>query len=394
MQCFDFQSVLAPVTIEDFLAESWERQPLHVRGDTGRFSGIIDLNDIDRLVASAPDFDGQRGALAVRSHGDDTSEYPLRKRTGTGRRPAAVNQAFAEGHTIVINQLARIDPRVSALCASATEQLQHPVGCNSYLTPAHASGFLPHSDFHDTFFLQVVGSKRWSIWRPASSLPIRFDNDIANPQPSEPPFLEIDLVAGDMLYLPRGWIHAGSTGDDISLHMTLGALVTTWYDLLCEFVRTQSEQSVDLRHALPLGELQHGELQAGMNKCAGKWAEADTSGLDAALESLLARRLEAHHPPLKPLFAGSQRVDEVALTSVLRRDTGLRPAVDNDVDAGCRLVFAGTHIGGPAEARPAFEFVADRRQFQVSELPGLPDDAKIALASRMILQGCVSLSES
>jgi ribosomal protein L16 Arg81 hydroxylase len=46
------------------------------------------------------------------------------------------------------------------------------------------------------------------------------------------PLLDVELEAGDALYLPRGYVHAALTTDVDSVHLTIGVLSTTWYDVL------------------------------------------------------------------------------------------------------------------------------------------------------------------
>jgi hypothetical protein len=50
------------------------------------------------------------------------------------------------------------------------------------------------------------------------------------------PLLDVELEAGDALYLPRGYVHAALTTDEHSVHLTVGVLSTTWYDVLTDVV--------------------------------------------------------------------------------------------------------------------------------------------------------------
>ena len=44
------------------------------------------------------------------------------------------------------------------------------------------------------------------------------------------PVHDLVLRPGDMLYLPRGWLHEALTSDSDSLHLTVGVNVVTWLD--------------------------------------------------------------------------------------------------------------------------------------------------------------------
>lgn len=100
--------------------------------------------------------------------------------------------------------------------------------------------------------LQIAGSKRWRIHKPPLPLPRRS-------QPFDPrgyvpsaPLSELDLVPGDLLYLPRGFVHTTETADSFSVHVTLGTTVYTWIELLTEWAQL-SKQSPSFRRALPPG---------------------------------------------------------------------------------------------------------------------------------------------
>src|SRR5439155_21535439 len=67
------------------------------------------------------------------------------------------------------------------------------------------------------------------------------------------PAREIELRAGDLLYLPRGHGHEARTGETMSIHVTLGLYAVTWADLLCLAVYQAAQSDVRFRRALPPG---------------------------------------------------------------------------------------------------------------------------------------------
>src|SRR4051794_28485916 len=129
----------------------------------------------------------------------------------------AVAREYAAGATIVFQALHRLWPPVVAFTSRLTADIGHPVQVNAYLTPAAAQGFSAHYDTHDVFVLQVAGTKHWTVHSPVLDLPFpeeasdRRRADIAS-RAAEQAFLESDLVAGDALYLPRGWLHSARAG--------------------------------------------------------------------------------------------------------------------------------------------------------------------------------------
>lgn len=143
------------------------------------------------------------------------------------------------------------------------------VGANAYLTPSGGSqGFAPHYDDIEAFCLQLEGRKRWKVYAPAKEarLPRVSSEDFTEEQMQDKEaVLDVVLEPGDMLYMPRGWIHHGITlppsqGNDHSLHLTMSAMQQwSWVDYL-ELIMPEaldaaahSETSVSLRTGLPRG---------------------------------------------------------------------------------------------------------------------------------------------
>lgn len=68
-------------------------------------------------------------------------------------------------------------------------------------------GVGPHLDSYDVFLLQLHGTRRWTLGKPG-------DYDLQADQPirlvnSFKPYDSLNLVPGDMLYVPPGWVHDG-----------------------------------------------------------------------------------------------------------------------------------------------------------------------------------------
>lgn len=99
---------------------------------------------------------------------------------------------------------------------------------NMYLTPPHSAGFTAHTDNKDGFILQIEGQKHWRVWEPLSlRRPLR-SQMLGRPHeaPAEKGPIVFDgvVTAGDLLFVPRGYVHqAAAAGDKASLHFTVSA---------------------------------------------------------------------------------------------------------------------------------------------------------------------------
>jgi hypothetical protein len=99
---------------------------------------------------------------------------------------------------------------------------------NAYLTPANSAGFEAHWDLTEVMLLQMCGSKKWKVWDPIFRNPffsadqMMMENTVRMYSNSSKPQMELDLKQGDVLLIPRGYVHSGITSDQESLHISIG----------------------------------------------------------------------------------------------------------------------------------------------------------------------------
>jgi ribosomal protein L16 Arg81 hydroxylase len=252
-----FADLLVPVRPETFFERYWESQPLHVRRpQSDYYAQFLTNRDVEAVISSGglryPAIQLARGGgffppetftRTIRSGGDFFTGIPDLDR---------IRAEYESGATISLPGFHRAWEPLGTLAAAIEAEFDHAVHANVYITPGNAIGFSPHYDTHEVFVLQIAGGKRWRIHKPPLPLPHRS-------QPFDPrgyvpsaPLCELDLVPGDLLYLPRGFVHTTRTSDKSSVHVTLGITVYTWIELLTEWVQL-SKHSPNFRRALPPG---------------------------------------------------------------------------------------------------------------------------------------------
>jgi lysine-specific demethylase/histidyl-hydroxylase NO66 len=254
----DLAALIAPLSLQRFFEEDWETRPLvRHRGDEHFYDGLLTKEALERVISSA---DLRYPAIQLAKGG---GYYPPEAYTRdvkhgtevfTGVPDLAVVKAeYASGATIVLPALHRTYPPLHALCAALERYLDHAVHANAYVTPGSAVGFRPHYDTHDVLVLQVAGKKHWRVFEGPTSLPHRSQpfRPAAYTLPAEP-LLEVDLAPGDLLYLPRGYVHTATTRDGFSAHVTIGITVYTWVELISELAFS-SASAESFRRALPVG---------------------------------------------------------------------------------------------------------------------------------------------
>jgi cupin superfamily protein len=377
---------IEPVGEAEFLAEYWERRPLALeRSEPGRYDDLLSQPEVERLVCSGalryPGFRLVKAGeqLAAREY---TTDIPWRPSSFTG--VADVDRVLAEwesGATIVLQGLHLFRPELGAFCRSLERTLGHPAQANAYYTPRAAQGLPVHHDTHDVFVLQVVGEKRWLVYEPALELPLK--DQKYSPELGEPgdPVHDLVLRPGDMLYLPRGWLHEALTSDSDSLHLTVGVNVVTWLDCFRAALE-ECGDDVGFRRSFERGD-------------ADDLVEALRSRLSPGeVERRARERLARTRRPIRDgQLAQLRAVGELDLdTEVERRGTAL--AVVAERDGSVVLVFERKEIAFPAHAGPDLRAVlASDGPFTAGDLPGsLDDDGRLVLVRRLVREGVLRIT--
>jgi len=389
-------SALARCTAVDpgaFAAGHWSRAPLLTRAKElpSGFDDLLSVDDVDELVAER----GLRTPFfrTVR-HGDGVPT-PVRAVTAGGRRlPDAVDvdrlhAQHDDGATLVLNALHRTHPPVARFCRQLAAELGHPTQCNAYVTPrGEAQGFDVHHDTHDVFVLQVSGRKRWVVHEPVLRLPLpsqsRAGADLV--ADGAEPLLDVELEAGDALYLPRGYVHAALTTDEHSVHLTVGVLSTTWNDVLADAVALAADDE-RFRDALPVQPLSAVDDVPDFLRRAADWLAALPP---EQVQDRLRRRL-ARAVPAEPvrLLAQAAAVRAVGLGTALRPRAGLVLTVTDDGGAVV-LTLPDRTVRLPAAAGPALRRLLDGPCTPADLVPhGLDEQGVLVLARRMLREGAV-----
>lgn len=252
----------------DFAVRSWGTTPTHVphtsRGDD-TFTDLFSLDAVDELLTHR----GLRTPfLRMAKEGNTLPASRFTRSGGTGAGASdqvdedRVRSLFAGGATIVLQGLHRTWPPIAQFARELEADLGHPVQVNAYITPPQNQGFSAHYDVHDVFVLQVHGTKHWTLHEPVVAHPLRDQpwdtarDAVARRAEQDAPLIDAEVEPGDVLYLPRGTIHAAKALGGISAHLTIG--VHSWTpdhvaDAALDAVRSRLRDDARVRANLPLG---------------------------------------------------------------------------------------------------------------------------------------------
>ncbi len=376
-----------------FAGQYWSQRPLLWHQPDG-FLDLLSPADVDELVAEralrAPFFRMVKSGSSIA--GITRAVAAGNRRTIDVADPDGVREQFAAGATLVLQSLHRFHPPLVRFCRSLAAELGHQVQCNAYVTPPGSQGFAPHHDTHDVFVLQLDGRKRWNVYEPVLQLPLSSQpsKDLAGDDgqlvaSGASPLLSVELGPGDVLYLPRGYIHAAETGTDRSMHLTVGVLAATAHDVLRDVIALAAEEPA-FRAALPLGSAQD-QLEAvgGIVARAAAWLAALPA--EQAQEAARRRVSLATAPAPLGMLATEQAARQLDKDTLVTPRPGIDVELVEDVDDRVTLVLPDRELSLPGFVAPALRGLLSGA-CRVGELD-LPVDDALVLTRRLVREGVI-----
>ncbi|MFZ0906534.1 MAG: cupin domain-containing protein [Mycobacterium sp.] len=380
---FSLAWLLQPLPVETLLDEIWGATHYHVkRGCADYFGGLLHgPSAAEALLESY-----RREPSAVRlvrgeeKHGSD--------RLADGSLDLGhVRSDFTNGYTIVLDDVEQYVRTIASLTHSIEVELDFATKVNAYVTPPESQGFLAHYDEHDVLILQIQGSKVWHLYDgvdvPPHEMRCQEPVDMARlPLPTD-----VRLEAGDVLYLPRGRVHAAEATSEPSVHLTVGIHAPTLLALVTRALYSLSFSDDRVHTQLPPRHLDDPDVRASVVGLVRDVVEAldEPSVIEEGL-GLLADDLvkRGKCPPVAQAISNTLGIDGHA------RVGKYQPLYSRvtDTPGGVALHFAQLVINAAPDHKEAMRFLAKSTEpFRVCDLPGLSAAQQTELARTLIVSG-------
>jgi len=385
---------LTGIAGKSFADEYWGEKPLLTRARDA-FGDLFSADAVDELVADRglrTPFVRMAHEGSVLSPSSFTSSGGFGAEIGDQLDSAKVLREFAGGASLVLQGLHRTWAPIATFTRQLVADLGHPAQVNAYITPASSRGFDPHYDTHDVFVIQIAGEKRWTIHEPVHEHPLADQpwtahRDAVATRARETPTIDATFAPGDVLYLPRGWIHSAVAQGGTSIHLTIGVRAATRFDVLQRLLAHAGDDP-ELRRPLALG-VDHlapsfqAEIDATVAAATALLERVDAGDVGSAMER--AFEGTTRPAPVRPLATAELLADLAPATRVGWRD-GLPAHVRDDADR-VHIVLPDRTIALPAEASAAIHALTLADQ-AAGDLPGL-DLASSLVVSRRLLREAV-----
>jgi lysine-specific demethylase/histidyl-hydroxylase NO66 len=373
--------LLQPLPVRTFLDNIWGTTHYHVKRRRASYfdrllSGPSAVEELLEHCRPEP------SAVRLVRGGEDKDPDTYRLADGSFDL-VRVRKDFADGYTIVVDRVEQYVRAIGSLSHSIEVELNFPTQVNAYVTPAGSTGFVPHYDPHDVLILQIHGSKIWHLYTDTDVVPHEMHRRQEVLTAELPLPTDLRLEAGDVLYLPRGRVHAAETGSEPSIHLTVGIHAFTVLTLFTHALHSLSLRDDRVHARLPPRHLDDFGVRASLDVLMRDIFEDPSvlaEGL-SAMEDVLVRR--GRCPPVGQM---SNTVGIDGQTRVLKYQPLYSRVLT--VAGGVALQFAQLLIRAEPDHKAAMLFLSRSTEpFQVRDLPGLDAAQQTALARKLIMTG-------
>ncbi|CAK9301851.1 unnamed protein product [Gordionus sp. m RMFG-2023] len=220
-----FEWLIFPIKFDVFINEFWEKKPLLVkRNKFDYYNELFSLCEFDIILRK--EFLSFTENIDLTTYNDGIKE--IHNPIGRAYSPI-VWDYYNEGCSVRLLNPQKFSDNIWRLNSVLQEFFSSMVGCNVYLTPPNSQGFAPHYDDIDAFVMQIEGKKLWKVYHPYPHhkpqdkiervkhlLPLYPSNNFSEKSDFDVhfwanPLIKTVLEPGDLLYMPRGFIHQAST---------------------------------------------------------------------------------------------------------------------------------------------------------------------------------------
>jgi hypothetical protein len=373
---------------DEFGSNWWDKAPLHCGAPPGFDAAtVVSLHELDRLISS------RHTDVRLLDDGAYVNEEVHRER-GLRRSdertwlsdPATVLARFRAGATIVLRSAHELWPPIEALTSQLAQILDTQVGAMVFVSPS-ASITDWHADKGHLFVLHLYGAKHWFAQR---------DGPDGHRQGQAP--LAVTLRPGEVLYLPKGFLHRVHGTETVAVHVSFFSDGATWADLLKSALASRiDELSNPCLERNPVnphwGQASRAEWVGTIDRLMSELQHVMCT-VRQALPTLDADSL-APTRPRRPLdrvsqegaFVNACNAFDVTLGSTLR----VRPDINVDVDAGPSMLtlrFDGRVVQLQRSLSDAVARIlaTPDHTFLPTEL-GLSDDESLFLIRHLVAEG-------
>jgi ribosomal protein L16 Arg81 hydroxylase len=258
----NFEELIAPLTVEEFVNEYKGKKPFVSKGNNKRkkyFSDIISWKKFSEYLSNDRAVSGLQAivpgeTMAVKMCMEKTEDNYLKpknrplvwRRNDYWYDPKRLHSLWYNNNaSIILTKASKLTPNINSICCDFekgySEIEQNSCAADAHFYCSHSSdskSFECHADQLDNFLIHSIGRVHWKVY---SLFTDGKKSRLTDEEESKyTPFIDEILSEGDVLYIPKGLFHrAYAVGPRISISVQVASkaepIDRTWYDFTPRF---------------------------------------------------------------------------------------------------------------------------------------------------------------
>lgn len=365
---------------ELFIETKLDKEYLNIkRRNKDYYKEIITLEDIDEFIS----FMGDSKNIRIKK---DYRDYDSIHANNT-------YQMFNKSASITLFDVSSKINSVKKIQKNLERELFCKTSSSIFITPPSSQTVKKHYDLGGTFILQLKGSKNWLLYDKAIECPRT--NDYFSPHyfpeaVNNAPLKEsILLNEGDLLYIPRGFVHEAKTSDSYSIHLSLIFAPYTWDNLLPNILEDFLNDEPLARKILPIeynkGLKSNEEMKKVYSLLLNKLLD-NTKYLEVGTERLKQSQ-EIQSLNLNGRLIELIDLDTITINSEICVHQGMIYNV-TQTEKILKIFFHNKSIEIPINTKEAFDYIiGTHRRFTLKEIPSMDEESTVFLVKFLVKEG-------
>ena len=389
MSHFNQTNVLGDISVEDFLANYWQKKPLVVRGAFPEFEMPFTAEELAGLACET-----DAPSRMIIEHGLPPENKPWQVKLSPFEDEDFTT--LPDSHcTFLVNDLERYIPELGNLIEPFRFIPDWRIDdlMVSYAEDQGSVG--PHTDDYDVFLIQGQGKRRWKVITRDDypkdlipNLPIALLKEFEADE-------EYLLEAGDMLYLPPNMPHYG-IAEGACFTFSVGFQAPRTVDLVQSWLETFSKnQELTQRFTDAGRSLQNssGEISNTDLEALSKLMQSAIQEQQKDIKVFLGKYLTEQKGELPDFDHQTENIDFQNLEADFERESWLRMAYTQDKNT-INFFANGHHIKLTQDKKTAIQELCENYYYTAESLQPLLDCTLFKeLFISMIEEGGVYLAE-
>jgi len=384
--------LLNPIPISSFVADYWDKAPFYIlRKKRHYYDDILTIEQVNEYL-SKNDIRFPSVNIAKKDYDIPLTDYSNVLSIGKYASEGLIDidklfDKFNNGASVFLQRMRSSIDSLASFVSQLEKELKFRIETHLFLTPENSQALSEHYDTTSSFIMQIYGTKTWIVSKPILELPAIdqiFNNTTYE---GSDKIFEVTLHPGDLLFLPRGFIHQAKTSSDMSLHITTIFYPITWLDIFDKLIENLKDNREFRKSSIKTSLSESSKSDFLFLKKQLKEGSNYKNIFVTLKETSQTRQVKDNSDRVNDYLHLSQ----INQQSILSRRKNINYEIIR-TDKSVSLNFYGKKIEFPLFVFDELKYIAEQAEFSIANISNrIDDNGKLVLSRKLIKEGFLKI---